>query len=200
MNAVVAVESGFVAVGSEGGESDPLRPSYPPSDSFETQGVVWRSDDGVSWERVPHDDVLSERDTGLVMNDVVFDGSRLVAVGGAFHRTAPFATYRWGPSEPPPSDVDIDVDAAVWSSDDGVTWRRVGAGDEAFGGDTIRRRSRDIGARCANDRNDAEQAPFHRALAADKAVVTADRRAAHPHRRECQAISSDRDWPAPNRG
>jgi hypothetical protein len=142
MNAVVAVESGFIAVGSEGGESDPLRPSSRPSESFETQGVVWRSDDGVSWERVPHDDALSEGDTGLVMNDVVFNGSRLVAVGGAFHRTAPFATYRWGVWEPgvpaSPRDVDIDVDAAAWISDDGVTWRRVGAGDEAFGGDTIR--------------------------------------------------------------
>ncbi len=146
MNAVVAVESGFVAVGSEGTERDPLGLSgvYAYLASFETHAAVWRSDDGIRWERVPHVDAFSEALTGLVMNDVTFDGSGLVVVGGAFHRTAPFATWRWGASEPgepaPPHDVDIDVDAAVWRSNDGIAWRRVAVGDEAMGGDTVPQR------------------------------------------------------------
>jgi hypothetical protein len=136
MNAVVAVESGFVAVGSEGTERDPLGLGsvFIYLASFETHAAVWHSTDGIRWERVPHVDAFSEVQTGLVMNDVTFDGSGLVAVGGAFHRTAPFATWQWGPSE---GDVDIDVDAAVWRSNDGIAWRRVAAGDEAMGGDTV---------------------------------------------------------------
>jgi len=136
MNAVVAVESGFVAVGSEGTERDPLAPSsaFVYLASFETYAAVWHSTDGIRWERVPHVDAFSEAQTGLVMNDVTFDGSGLVAVGGTFHRTEPFATWQWGPSE---GDVDIDVDAAVWRSNDGIAWRRVAAGDEAMGGDTV---------------------------------------------------------------
>ncbi|MEA3511094.1 MAG: hypothetical protein U9R51_06625 [Actinomycetota bacterium] len=138
MNAVVAVESGFIAVGSEGGDAE--LPSYEtgaPSDSFEAQAAVWFSDDGMNWSRVPHADAFSDPDSGLVMNDVAFDGSGFVAVGGAFHRTAPFATFRWvtGPTE-----IDIDLDAAVWRSVDGVTWSRVNDEDEVFGGDTVPQR------------------------------------------------------------
>jgi hypothetical protein len=142
MNAVVALTSGFLAVGSEGDDKDPLRSNYPPSDSAATRAAVWRSDDGIGWTRVPDDDAFSDPDSGLVMNDVAFDGSGLVAVGGAFKQVETFATHRWDVWESevpaPPSDVDIDVDAAVWTSADGIAWSRVTAGDEASGGDTIR--------------------------------------------------------------
>jgi hypothetical protein len=90
----------------------------------------------------PHVDAFSEADGGAVMSDVALGESGLVAVGLVYGQTEPFATYRLGelpdmgggdPAEP--SDVVIDVDAAVWRSVDGVSWSRVHAEDETFGGD-----------------------------------------------------------------
>ena len=144
MNSVVAFESGFLAVGSDGDEPGAPGPTFPDqyhSGPSETQAAVWRSDDGISWMRVPHVDAFSEASGGAVMSDVALGESGLVAVGLVYGQAEPFATYRWGgeggnPSEP--RDVVVDVDAAVWRSVDGLTWRRVGADNEAFGGDTVR--------------------------------------------------------------
>jgi hypothetical protein len=47
----------------------------------ESYAAVWRSDDGVSWMRVPHVDAFSEADGGAVMSDVALGESGLVAVG-----------------------------------------------------------------------------------------------------------------------
>lgn len=158
MNAVVALESGFLAVGSDGDVPGAPAPTFPgdlrdidsswdwgDSRGVESNAAVWRSDDGISWVRVPHVGAFSEANGGAVMSDVALGESGLVAVGLVFGRTEPFAIYRLG--ELPdlgggdlaePSDVDIDVDAAVWRSSDGVSWSRVSAEDETFGGDTVR--------------------------------------------------------------
>ena len=157
MNSVVALESGFLAVGSDGDKPGAPGPTFPGdmqdlafnTDSLgllsESNAAVWRSDDGISWVRVPHVDAFSEADGGAVMSDVALGESGLVAVGLVYGQTEPFATYRLG--ELPdlgggdlaePSDVVIDVDAAVWRSSDGVSWSRVSAEDETFGGDTVR--------------------------------------------------------------
>jgi hypothetical protein len=158
MNSVVALESGFLAVGSDGDVPGAPAPTFPgdvrdidgswdwgDSRGVESNAAVWRSDDGISWVRVPHVDAFSEADGGAVMSDVALGESGLVAVGLVFGRTEPFAIFRLG--ELPlmgggdlaePSDVVIDVDAAVWRSSDGVSWSRVSAEDETFGGDTVR--------------------------------------------------------------
>lgn len=142
MNSVVALESGFLAVGSDGDEPGTPGPTFPDDSRdlpSETHAAVWRSDDGISWMRVPHVDAFSEADGGAVMSDVALGESGLVAVGLVYGQTEPFATYRWGTENPSePSDVDIDVDAAVWRSVDGVSWSRVHDEDETFGSDTIR--------------------------------------------------------------
>jgi hypothetical protein len=157
MNSVVALESGFVAVGSDGDKPGLPGSTFPgdmqdlafDTDSLglltESNAAVWRSDDGISWMRLPHVDAFSEADGSAVMSDVAVGESGLVAVGLVYGQTEPFATYRLGelpdlgggdPAEP--SDVVIDVDAAVWRSVDGVSWSRVHDEDETFGGDTVR--------------------------------------------------------------
>jgi hypothetical protein len=75
------------------------------------------------------------------MTDVTFSNSRFVAVGNAYQQTEPFAIARWDTLDDvvnPALPIDVDIDAAVWTSIDGVTWNRVHADDEVFGGDTIR--------------------------------------------------------------
>ena len=90
MLGVAATGGGFVAVG---------RDTDPAGSNFDA--AVWRSDDGLTWERValPADGFSGPESQG--MNDVVSTGTGLVAVG------------RDG------------LDAAVWRSGDGVTWERV---------------------------------------------------------------------------
>ena len=150
INGVTAVGSGFVAVGTEGGEAASLPPWDDLSESLETHAAVWRSDDGITWSRVPHNDALSGADGGVVMNDVAYDGTSLVAVGSECHQAEPFAVTGWEPDprlnpdtglpldEGIPDEIDTDVDAAVWRSDDGVTWIRVNNEGGVFGGDAIR--------------------------------------------------------------
>jgi hypothetical protein len=93
MNSVVAFDSGYVVVGSDesGGDMD---------------AAVWVSPDGLSWERVSHDESSLGGDGPQRMNDVVAGGPGLVAVGAD------------GSGEGP-------VDAAVWTSTDGTTWEKV---------------------------------------------------------------------------
>lgn len=136
INGVAAVGSGFVAVGSEGDDPIPLEPSNEPSESFETHAAVWHSEDGITWSRAPHHEALSGRNGGVVMNDIAYDGTSLVAVGDEYHQAELFALYGW--SDGDPAEVDTDVDAAVWRSDDGVSWIRVGNEGDVFGGDTVR--------------------------------------------------------------
>ena len=99
MNAVVAAGPGLVAVGSEWSEEG-------------LSAVVWVSEDGLDWERVPYDGTVFGGHGLLRMEAVVAAGPGLVAVGS---------------DEP-----DGQTDAAVWISPDGLNWERVN--DEAFGG------------------------------------------------------------------
>jgi hypothetical protein len=87
--AVTATERGsFVAVGQE-----------KASDSPVYHGAVWRSEDGLKWERVADED-LNQPDEA--MNGVAAIEDRLVAVGRSGR------------------------DGAAWmSTDDGVSWRKV---------------------------------------------------------------------------
>jgi len=139
---VTALESGFVAVGYEGdfsqheGDTSPLN-AFGGS---EAHAAVWHSDDGVSWMRVPHAEAVFGADEIMWMNDVTFGDSKLIAVGTTHQRVEQLAAARYGPlgGEPnPPMSIDIDADAAVWTSVDGLAWSRVDAGDEVFGGDTV---------------------------------------------------------------
>ena len=153
INGVTAVGSGFVAVGSEGDHPNPQPPTYQrggPSESFETHAAVWRSDDGITWSRVPHGDALAGVEGGVVMNDVAYDGTSLVAVGSEYHQAEPFAVSGWEPDprlnpdtglpldDGDPDEIDTDVDAAVWRSDDGFAWIRVDNEGDVFGGDAMR--------------------------------------------------------------
>ena len=102
MQGVVASEIvGLVAVGfdSSGGDAD---------------AAVWTSPDGLTWSRVPRDDVTLGGAGDQQMLKVVAGGPGLVAVGS--------------------DDSGGDVDAAVWTSPDGVTWSRIPHDEALFGG------------------------------------------------------------------
>jgi len=72
--------------------------------SIDFHAAVWTSADGVTWSRVPHDDAVFGLE-GSEMESVTVGGPGLVAVGS--------------------SGSGGDVDAAVWTSADGVGWSRV---------------------------------------------------------------------------
>jgi hypothetical protein len=75
--------------------------------------AVWTSVDGLTWLRVPHDEVNLDGDGNQIMWDVVAGGPGLVAVG-------------W--------DTGGERDAAVWRSEDGLTWLRLRGEEALFGG------------------------------------------------------------------
>ena len=92
VNSVVAGGPGVVAVGSvQDGEA----------------AAVWTSPDGLSWQRVPHDEAVFGNGA---MVSVVAGGPGFVAVGSE------------GPR------------AAVWTSTDGVAWQRVPHDETVFSG------------------------------------------------------------------
>ncbi len=89
--------------------------------------MVWTSHDGVTWDRVDDEDGVLGGVGEQVMQRVVVWDSRLLGVGyelagrGAVEEgLAPFASG-------------LDVDAAVWTSDDGLAWNKVSS--RAFGGE-----------------------------------------------------------------
>ncbi len=102
VQSVTAGGPGLVAVGYDG-----------PSDA--TCAAVWTSVDGVTWNRVPHDNTVFGDYNNLQMNSVTAGGPGVVAVG----------SDRSGVSH----------DAAVWTSPDGVTWTRVPHDETIFGGE-----------------------------------------------------------------
>ena len=97
---------GLVAVGTD-----------DSSDGF-FDAAVWTSPDGITWSRVPHDEaVFGEASDPLShqqMIGIIAGGPGLVAVGLEFK--------------------DDDLDAAVWTSPDGIAWSRVPDDDTALGG------------------------------------------------------------------
>jgi len=76
--------------------------------------AVWTSVDGIAWTRVPHSEAVFGGPANQDMSAVVAGGPGLVAVGEDFYGG--------------------DVDAAVWTSVDGMTWTRVPHNESVFGG------------------------------------------------------------------
>jgi len=75
--------------------------------------IVWTSQDGITWSRVPHDEAIFG---DAEVWGVTAGGPGLVAVGrGGFS--------------------DDDLDAVVWTSPDGMTWSRVPHDESVFGGE-----------------------------------------------------------------
>jgi hypothetical protein len=109
MNSVTAGGPGFVAVGIDFSGNDP-------------DAAVWTSVDGITWSRVPHDESVFGGTLSQEMNSVTVGGPGLVAVG-----------FDGGHDHMDGSGIE-DLDAAVWTSVDGLTWSRVPADDSVFGG------------------------------------------------------------------
>jgi hypothetical protein len=98
---------GLVAVGATGGWIG------------DGDAAVWTSPDGITWTRIPHDETVFGGAKSQTMWDVTAGGPGLVAVGWDGQRIL---------------DDTPDVDAAIWTSVDGVTWSRVPHDEEVFGG------------------------------------------------------------------
>jgi hypothetical protein len=85
--------------------------------------AAWTSADGVSWSRVPHDEAVMGGEGNQSMDAVTVGGPGLVAIGGD-------------------TVSDHEIDAAVWTSADGLSWSRVPHdaavfGDAAISGVTV---------------------------------------------------------------
>ncbi len=132
MHSVAVGGPGLVAVGSSGvgGDNFDSQGTDPPfvidGEYFDSQtteadrnhttdAVVWTSVDGITWSRVPHDDVVFGGPGNQSMKEVIPFGPGWVAIGadGRDHDS---------------------VDAAVWTSIDGVAWLRIPHDEEIFGG------------------------------------------------------------------
>ena len=92
---------GLVAVGSDRTESG-------------ADAAVWVSSDGLTWDRLPHDESVFGGEGFHEMFSVTRGDRGFVAVG--HHQTG------------------SDHDAAVWTSGDGMTWSRVVHNESVFGG------------------------------------------------------------------
>jgi len=85
-----------------------------------SDAAVWTSIDGVTWSRVPHDDTVFGGADDQVMNSVTVGGPGLVAVGfdGILEEYYVFSE---------------EMNAAVWTSRDGISWSRVPHDETVFG-------------------------------------------------------------------
>jgi hypothetical protein len=101
MRDVVVGGPGLVAVGSE-----------TPDQPLGAQAVIWTSEDGTSWTKIPAAELGSDDpdDPTFWLSDVTIGGPGLVAVGRAFNSTEPDPCGGCG--------------GAVWTSVDGITWER----------------------------------------------------------------------------
>ena len=77
----------------------------------DNDAAVWTSPDGVTWSRVPHDESIFGGEHGQTMTAVIAGGPGLVAVG----------------------ETHVPSLAAVWVSDDGITWSAVPHDEAVFG-------------------------------------------------------------------
>jgi hypothetical protein len=87
--------------------------------SAHEDAAVWISTDGYDWQRIPHDEAVFGGMSGQWMHDVIFTGDRFIAVGTDL--ACPECIDRFAPQ------------AAVWTSEDGITWSRVPDDPEVFG-------------------------------------------------------------------
>jgi hypothetical protein len=113
MESVTAGGPGLVAVGA-------AEPAVDANGERCCQrAVVWTSVDGLSWSRVPEDEAVFDGRGGQAMNSVTVGGPGLVAVG-----------YEMRGDDVPSG---LGLDAAVWTSADGITWSRVPHERAVFG-------------------------------------------------------------------
>ena len=106
---VMAYESWALAYDSlTGYGAESFQPVPRLAESWES------SEDGLTWDRVSHDEAVFGGPGYSVMRGVTAGGPGLVAVGSL--------------------DVDGDGDAVVWLSADGLTWHRVPHDEAVFGG------------------------------------------------------------------
>ncbi len=103
MRSVTAYDDGFVAVGSDDSGGD-------------ADAAVWVSPDGLTWTRIPHDESVfgGEADqlpTQFMISVAAFDGG-LVAVGE--------------------SSSAFEINAAMWTSPNGLSWTRVPPDESIF--------------------------------------------------------------------
>ncbi len=101
MRSVTSFEGRLFAVGQDGSRG------Y-------AEAAVWTSEDGISWERVPHNEEVFGGHGDQVMRSVTAWAGGLAAAG----------TDHSGDND----------DAAIWTSTDGITWERVPHDDFIFGG------------------------------------------------------------------
>jgi hypothetical protein len=101
---VVAAGPGLIAVGDIWSDEEEL-----------SIGAIWYSTDGRTWSRVAHDDQAFSNTAILAIAE---GGPGIVAVGYAFNEDYP----------------DEETAAAVWVSEDGISWSRVPHSEEVFGG------------------------------------------------------------------
>lgn len=104
---VIAAGPGLIAVGDIWSDEDEM-----------ATGVIWYSTDGRTWTRVPHEDQVFNNTT---IRAIAEGGPGLVAVGNAWNEEFP----------------DSDNSAAVWVSEDGMSWSRVPHNEEVFGGPAL---------------------------------------------------------------
>jgi hypothetical protein len=159
MTGVTVGGPGFVAVGSDGLNSD--------NPTGRARAVVWTSVDGLSWSRVPHDEAVFGGPGDQGMFDVTLGGPGLVAVGED-DQGAPVWTSKDGitwvripPNEAvfPGRETDSELqfgegtrifnviaggpgllafgeaswgEQAVWTSVDGTSWRRAPDDEAVF--------------------------------------------------------------------
>lgn len=83
--------------------------------------AVWTSVDGIIWSRVPYDEAIFGGPIDQAMTSVTAAGAGVVAVG--FDGVDDFSR----------NGNDDELDGAVWTSVDGITWSRVPDDAAAFG-------------------------------------------------------------------
>jgi hypothetical protein len=108
MRSVTAGRTGLVAVGGAWREAD-------------GGAAVWTSVDGITWSRVPHDEAVFGGPIDQAMTSVTAGGVGLVAVG--LDGVNDFSRSGNGDA----------LDAAVWTSVDGIVWSRIAHDEPVFG-------------------------------------------------------------------
>ena len=112
--AILVVAGVVVVAGGNSGNvvTDPATTSLRPADAASSAGSA--EPGPYRWSRVPHDEAVFGGADEQWMNSVTAGGPGLVAVGSV--------------------GTEWDLDAAVWTSADGLTWSRVPNDEAVFGG------------------------------------------------------------------
>ncbi|MGI9586488.1 MAG: hypothetical protein ACR2N7_12950 [Acidimicrobiia bacterium] len=114
MSSVAVGGPGLVAVGADS-FLDVDRGQLTNYDDVVSVAAVWTSIDGLTWDRVPHDEAILGGEGNQWMDSLASTALGLVAVGGDWSREGHHA--------------------AVWMSVDGTTWSRIPNNGSVFGGE-----------------------------------------------------------------